>query len=326
MTDDPLISVIIPAYNAEKTLERACRSVWGQSYPNVELVVVDDGSIDGTGALLDALAAEHAGLRVLQQKNGGVSRARNVGLDAAGGELITFLDADDELIPDALATFYRAMVETDCDIVAGCCLRVRPDGTGFESRFPFEEDRLIWRGMEPLEQSLKDHPATYGVWSKLYRREVIGDVRFIEGRKLHEDSFFLFQVLCRDVTMVVTNCPAVRYYLTENSASRGEFSEKFLDMLYFAREKEEIIKECYPQWGDLAINVRIKACLALLNKMRLGCPKEFRPVRKECLRYVRENARYFIPVLPVDRVTFWAVRLHLFWLYSLVYRVLKGRK
>lgn len=325
MSQYPLISVIIPAYNAEKTIHRAVRSVLAQTYPNVELVVVDDGSTDGTGDLLDSLAATESRIHVVHQENGGVCAARNTGLNGAKGERICFLDADDELTEKALQTLFETMEATGSDIVAGCCERVRPDGSSFENRYPIPEESWTWQALEPLEHSLADFPATYSVWGKLYRREVIGDTRFVEGRRIHEDSFFLFQVFQQELTMTVTNFVTVRYHLTENSASRAAFSGKFLDILYFAQEKREIIEKNHPQYLDLAKNVEIKACLSLLNKMRLGCPKEYRAVQKQCMATVRENAKYFIPVLRIDRITFTAVRLHLFWLYKWVYRLIKAR-
>lgn len=325
MNNNPLISVIIPAYNAEKTLERACASVWNQSYSNVELVVVNDGSADGTGALLDRLCREHGNLRAVNQKNGGVSRARNVGLEHARGELIAFLDADDELTADGLAGLWQIMRETGCDIVAGCCLRVPAQGGCFATSYDLERDPLVWQGMEPLEQSLKDHPATYGVWAKLYRRQAIGDVRFAEGRRIHEDSFFLFSLFQRETTMAVTNVVAVRYYLTENSASRSCFSDKHLDILYFSGEKQRILAENHPQYLDLGKNMELKANLALLKLLSRGCPKEYRAVQKQCQRTVRQNAAWFVPAIRSDRVLFWVVRLRVFWLYQWVYRLVKGR-
>lgn len=326
MKDYPMISVIIPVYNAIGTVERACRSVWAQTYPNVELVVVDDGSTDGTAELMDTLVAGREQVQVIHQPNGGVCRARNAGLDAAGGELIFFLDADDALIPQALTSLRKIQQETSADVVASSCLRVRPDGSSFESLYGLGENTLVWRGLEPLTQSLKDHPATYAVWGKLYRREIIGNHRFPEGRKIHEDSFFLFTLFQQELTMVVTDLVTVRYYLTANSASRSVFSEKHLDILYFAGEKQRIVKENHPEFLDLAQNMQVKACLALLKLLSRGCPKAYRGVQRQCQQTIRENAAYFIPAIRVDKVLFWVVQLRLFWLYQLCYRLLKGRK
>lgn len=310
----PLISVIIPAYNAERTLRRACDSVLAQSYPNVELIVVNDGSTDDTAAILEELSADN--VKCVHQENGGVCRARNAGLEIAAGDYIFFLDADDELTPDCLTRLYAVAAENDSDITAGSCLRVRPDGTSFESRYDIDGEVCLWEGQEALENSLKDHPATYAVWGKLYRREVVEQVRFVEGKRIHEDSFFLFEVFLRPVKMAVTNVTAVRYYLTQNSASRAGFSEKFLDILYFANKKQEIIQEKFPKYLPLAKNVQVKASLALLKVMRFGFAPQFKSVEKACIATIHANAAFFVPATRVDRILFWIVRLRLYYVYK----------
>ena len=317
----PVISVIIPAYNAQATIQRACRSVLCQSYPNVELVVVNDGSSDRTEELLLAMEKEYPNLHHILQENGGVSRARNTGLDAATGEYIMFLDADDELEPGVMDSLMDISVKNDCDIVAGGCLRIRPDGTSFYQGIPVEGDMSIWQGEEALLCSLKDHPLTYAVWGKLYRAGAIGDTRFVEGKKLHEDSFFMFEILRRNLKVAATNLTVVRYYLTANSASRAAFSEKFLDMLYFAQRKNAIVEEYYPHLVPLGKNVLVKANMALLKTMHSAKGARYREVERQCLKTVRENAAYFIPAIKVDKLLFIFIRLRLFWLYKLIYRL-----
>lgn len=322
-TEYPLISVIIPAYNAQATLVRACGSVLGQSYPNVELVVVNDGSKDATAEILEQLAAEHPNVRCIHQENGGVSKARNAGLMAAKGDFIAFLDADDELLPDCLERLYRVSQEKNCHIVAGPSIRVRPDGSRSLKGYGVEGEPLIWQGKEALQNSLKDHPATYSVWGKLYRREVLKDIRFVEGKRIHEDSFFLFEVFAREVRMAVLAEPTIYYYMTAQSASRSGFSEKFLDILYFAEEKERIVAQTYPEYLPLAKNVQAKANMALLKVMCLGADKKYLPLERQCCRAVIENAPYFIPAIRVDKILFAFIRLRLFWLYKRLYRLLR---
>lgn len=319
----PLISVIIPAYNAEATIRRAADSVLSQSYENVELVVVNDGSGDATRDILEQLAMEYPNFRCIHQENGGVSKARNTGLTAATGDCIAFLDADDELIPGCLERLYGVMQEKDCHIVAGPSIRVRPDGSRTPKGYGVEGEPLIWQGREALENSLKDHPATYSVWGKLYRREVLEGVRFVEGKRIHEDSFFLFQVFGRELTMAVCAEPTIYYYMTAQSASRSGFSEKFLDILYFAEEKGKIVEEKFPEYLPLAKNVLAKANMALLKVMCLGADRKYLPLEKQCCRAVRENARYFIPAIRVDKILFAVIRLRLFWLYKRLYRLLR---
>ena len=113
----PQLSVIVPAYNARETLKRCLDSILGQSFRDLELIVVDDGSTDETPRICDEYAAADERVRVLHQPNGGVSRARNAGIDAARGERLAFVDADDHLLPEAYETMLRALEATGAETV-----------------------------------------------------------------------------------------------------------------------------------------------------------------------------------------------------------------
>lgn len=316
----PLISVIIPAYNAAATLEAACESVLTQDYGNVELVVVNDGSKDNTAELLEQLSRRWPGLRAVHQANGGVCRARNAGLDCAGGEYVAFLDADDEMLPGSLTRLFGLLQQHSCDIAAGNFLRQYPGREDAPRAYRYGGPLLTWKGKQALENTLKDHPATYTVWGKLYRRDAIGQTRFREGRKIHEDSFFIFELYCKQPGVVITEEPVTRHYMTPHSASRTGFSDKFLDMLYFAQCKCEILEKEYPEFRDLGRNVVVKASLALLNMLCLTNDPKYRETERQCLHNVHTNAKYFIPAIPRDVRLFRIVRLRLYGLYKLVYR------
>ena len=148
-------------------------------------------------------------------------------------------------------------------------------------------------------------------------------MRFVEGKKLHEDSFFMFEILRGGPRIAATNLTVVRYYLTANSASRAQFSEKFLDMLYFADRKYAIVEAEYPHLIPLGKNVLVKANMALLKTMWSAKGSQYKAVEKQCLRTVRENAAYFIPAIRVDKLLFLFIRMRLFWLYKLIYRLLR---
>lgn len=318
-----VISVIIPVYNGAETILRACESVRNQQGVNVELIVVNDGSKDATYEIMSEYVQDKENVRLIHQDNGGVSKARNTGIQAAAGEYLMFLDADDELEPGIISKLLDISQMEDCDIVAGGCMRIRPDGTSFYSGIPVEGEMSIWQGEDALLCSLKDHPLTYAVWGKLYRRDAIGKVRFVEGKKLHEDSYFMFEVLCGNLKVAAVNQSVVRYHLTQNSASRAVFSEKFLDMLYFAERKFEIVEKTYPHLIPLGKNVIVKANMALLKTMWSARGQAYAAIEKQCLKTVRENAAYFVPAIKVDKVLFLFIRLRLFWLYKWIYRLLR---
>lgn len=322
MENIPLISVVIPAYNAASTIRRACVSVLSQSYPNVELIVVNDGSKDDTGAILDALAGEYSNLKCIHQKNGGVCRARNAGLDAMSGEFLFFLDADDEILPEALERLCRVAREQNCDVVAGPSIERKPDGTEVPYYYENGKELTIWENREAFRQSLLDHPATYSVWGNLFRREAVQNVRFVEGKRIHEDSFFYFEVLNCSLRMAVTNIHCVRYHVTQDSASRAVFNERFLDILYFARRKWEIVEQEHPEFLAEARTMQVKANMAFLKALPLARDDgPFREYERQCLDQVRKNARYFVPAITMDRVLFLFICLRLFWLFKMLYRL-----
>ena len=311
------ISVIIPAYNAEATIVRACRSVLEQSHGNVELLVVDDGSRDGTGAAVDALAEQDSRVKCIHKANGGVSAARNSALEAMTGEYFAFLDADDEMEPGALESLLTNARETGGDLVCGGFSSVKPDGTVLTHRYV--EAQTLWGGLETLENALKDHPATHTVWGKLYRTSSLGQLRFEPGRNIHEDGYYVFEAaLCRP-KMVVTDIPVIRHYLRERRSAQEPYSDKFLCLTYFADKKYEKIQKDYPQYLPLAENIRIKGRIAMLNSMRLVNGPDARQQERLAAAFVRSHARYYIPESRSDQITFWAARLGLMGLYRRLY-------
>ena len=256
------ISVIVPVYNAERYLKGTIDSVLSQPV-NLELILVDDGSADGSGAICDCYASEHANVRVFHTENRGVSHARNVGLDHATGRYITFLDADDELCAGALDLLLKLLLDHNADIAVGKKLTITRSGE--EKHFMFPQKTELWTGTDGVQNALADHPATYTVWGKLYRAELVRDIRFVEGMRVHEDSFFVFSCMLREPCVIVADEAVVRYHLSENSASRSKVTDKHLDILRLAQKKQEMTAAKYPQFQRLAENMMLKAHLALLN-------------------------------------------------------------
>ena len=223
----PEISVIIPVYKAEACLRRCLDSLLAQDCPDWEAVCVDDGSPDGSGALLDSYAAKDSRFVVCHQENAGVSAARNAGIRLARGQYLTFMDADDWYAPEALRT-YRAALQQGGDIACSAHFHQCPDGHEIVAY------HLLPPGTHPVHrQSLAFVP--YCVWGKAFRREIIvsHDLTFPPGMKLGEDMLFLYKYLvhCRRLTLVPT--PLYHYSYSENSAlqygARGGYSPDVYD-------------------------------------------------------------------------------------------------
>ena len=277
--NDSLVSIIVPIYNAEKYLDSCIQSVLRQTYTNWELILIDDGSTDKSGRIAEEYGFADERITVFHQKNLGVSLARNQGIDEATGNYVVFLDADDELIEDCLAKTVNIAEETNADVVAG---------RSCENQELFQ-DRIIWTGAEALENSLKDHLFTYSACAKLIRREFIGKTRFTPDIRINEDSYFVFQLLCKQNVFVLTNDVIYFYRANSESSSRTVFSEKYFDILKVSDLKYKKIEEQFPQMHDLAKNMLLKARMNVLRILAVRTRDEYRDVEKKLLEYILDN-------------------------------------
>lgn len=322
MNKPSLISVIVPAYNAGKYIEGCVESVLSQTYTAWELIVVDDGSKDGTYESALKLAESDDRINVIHTENGGVCSARNTGLEAAKGEYVTFLDVDDRLEPDALRVLTSVMTENNSDIAIGQCTRFRENGESFKSKY--SDSEILWKDKEALVASLEDHPATYSVWGKLYRRGIIGDTRFDVGRRVHEDSFFLFELLLKCPTVSVGCEYVYRYFITPGSASRAAFSDKFFDILYFADRKKRLIEDKFPELIGYIPNLLIKANMALLSNLKKTKDKKYAPSEKQCIKEIKKYKKHFKPASNADKKWFWIITHGLYKPYRFLVLLLEG--
>lgn len=317
------ISVIIPAYNAEAFVERAIMSVLTQSHENVQVVLVNDGSVDSTSQIVRRLCADHDNICLIETENCGVSHARNVGLTHADGEFVMFLDADDVLLQDALAELLRCQKENGLDIVAASFISTdRMDGPVPEIH---DSGALrVYKGKAALLRAIEDQPETYSSCAKLYRHAAIAQARFPEGKRVHEDSFFVFQCLTRNLVFGVYDKTVSLVSCTAGSASRSAFSEKYFDILELAQRKQQIIMADYPEFAEQSRLLMIKANMAMLTTLCKTREKKYRAAEKQCLTYILENRKVFKAAIRRDAILFWSIRLRLFWLYKLLYRIKNG--
>jgi glycosyltransferase involved in cell wall biosynthesis len=204
----PLISVIVPCYNAAPYLEACVASLCAQTLGDIEVWIVDDGSTDGSGALADACIARDARVRVLRQANAGVAAARNAGLEAAQGEWISFVDADDTLKADALATLYAAIERTpEADIVSARHRERYADG---RCRV-FGPGKRCRRREQVLARLIEGDSVYNSMCNKLYRRNLLErwHIRAQEGLRIGEDALFNLEAYARAGNTV--HLPAVTY-------------------------------------------------------------------------------------------------------------------
>lgn len=194
MNDTPLISVIVPCYKVEQLLPVCFESLAGQSYPNTELIFIDDGSPDNCGRLLDGYALKDPRVKVIHQQNRGLSGARNAGLDIASGELIAFLDSDDRADKDWLLSLYRGMADNGSDI-AVCGFRLSFEDGAAPVPVPLKgvTTPLTFSSREGLCRLIAEKPYKEFVWNKLFKRSLWEGVRFPERRNF-EDVAIMYRL------------------------------------------------------------------------------------------------------------------------------------
>lgn len=230
-TEFPEISVIVPVYNTEKFINRCVDSILAQTYRNFELILVDDGSTDKSNAICDEYTKQDSRIRVLHLLNGGVSYARNMGLEGAKGNYVTFVDSDDTIAPNFLADGIEYCQKECLDIFGGCHVRMQKNGLQVPSLIAhtiFNEDRWLseYENMELLRTNL-----IASCWGKLIRREFISDVRFKNGMRFGEDLQFCFQLLDKNPRLMAVPEIYYFYWENENSATTQIDEEKLKDVL-----------------------------------------------------------------------------------------------
>ena len=210
--NQPLVSIIVPVYNAEIYLGPCLESLRSQTWPDLEIILVNDGSTDGSGQLCAAAARVDGRIRFLDRPNGGVSAARNAALAAAKGDYLQFSDSDDLLTPDATETLVRAAQVTGADLVISHFFRV--DGEKQAQRGHIKGERLLTR--QEFAQEMVKAPANYyygALWNKLYRRSIVEKqgLRFAEDVTWSEDFLFNLEYI-RHVRLVAAVPKPLYYY------------------------------------------------------------------------------------------------------------------
>ena len=179
-----MISVVVPVYNVEKSLRQCLDSVLAQTYRDLELILVDDGSTDASGEICEEYAAKDSRVTLVRQANGGVADARNVGLEKVSDEYVFFVDSDDFIHNKTLETLLRALTENDADLVFCDFQKVDDDGDFIEDRaanVPADRD-AIFSSDTALKKLAEENAFIWNVvWNKLYKAELLKDVRFPVG-------------------------------------------------------------------------------------------------------------------------------------------------
>lgn len=239
MQGNKLISVIVAAYNIEEYLPRCLDSILAQTYRPIQIIVVDDGATDTTPEICDKYAAEHAEIQVIHRKNGGLSAARNAGLEAAEGAYIGYVDGDDWIEPDMYERMLAACEEQGAEL---CICAYRQVGEGAQPG-EFSGKQYILSREEALKTYICDDKPYHiynSVWSKLFRRDIVEDLKFPEGKK-SEDILYTTHALLSSKVCVFLDSPYYNYVVSREGSimNQGMAERRFQDEIPFWREQRK---------------------------------------------------------------------------------------
>lgn len=284
---NPFISIVVPIYNVEKYLKKCVESILNQTYKNFELILVDDGSPDRCGEICEDFAKKDLRIRVIHKENGGLSSARNAGIDVAKGEYIGFVDSDDYIEPFMYEKLVNAVVKDNC-LLSVCSVKyVFEDGSAV-TKENSEESQVFDFNRAILEMN------TYrlfdmGAWSKLYHRDLFKEIRFPVG-KLSEDFYIMYKIfdIAQRVSYVADPC--YNYLQRTNSISRNTKINH--DFEYAAKEQMEYLDKNHPELTVLGHTSYASAALTVYDfylKNGVPCPKE---QLKHFRKIVSDNKEY----------------------------------
>lgn len=315
---DEKVSVIVPVYNSAKYLPMCIESILNQTYKNLEIVLVDDGSKDDSLKICNEYACCDHRIKVIHQENRGVSAARNQGMDHMTGNFFTFVDSDDELYENAVEFLVGDMIEYAADMASAVKTLIDLQGT---ARAIYDDGKVyIYEGVEPIKRSLLYDRQTNSACAKLFSKKIFGDVRFAEGHSINEDGYFLFECYAKQPKVVQHNVSIYRYHIRENSNSREGFSPKFFDMIYFSDLKMQYIRENMSELIEFAKDMEVSTHLFFLEVLCRTNDAQYKKYQKNSIRIVRKRFFKYHPINKHERKMATLVTFGLYKLYKKAFR------
>lgn len=259
-----LISVIVPVYNTEKYLEDCIASIINQSYYNLDIILINDGSTDNSKLICEKWEKKDNRIRLINQANMGAAMAKNTGLDAIKGDLFMILDSDDLLHQNNIEILYSYMQKQNSDIIEACHTTIFEE---FKNINIYQNSKIenfnIETALKELIMSRKFHQTP---WNKLYKTELLKDIRFPKGRYI-DDEYWTYKLFIN--AKKITWIDSVIYYYRqhENSIMGRQYSIKRLDIIDALYERYHLMKDKFPDLKDLSYKTFLNNCIYNFQKL-----------------------------------------------------------
>ena len=293
MKQKNMVSIIVPVYNVEKYIKKCIDSIINQTYQNLEIILVDDGSPDKCGEICEEYSKKDNRIKVIHKENGGVSDARNAGLEKATGEYIAFIDSDDYIDKNYISTLYNMCITNKAEIAQCSFKRVTDNQIANEKDV---ENKIVnMSGIEAIKNIFKENYIEYTVaWNKLYKKSLFDNIKYPKG-KLHEDEATTYKLFYEAKIVSVTNEKLYYYYIRQNSITNTKFSLRRLDYIeeleeqlkfFNDRNEEDIYLEVYYRYARSLLLFYFK-CKTIENSEQIQ--NELYSKFKESVKYLKKQ-------------------------------------
>lgn len=287
-----LVSVVVPVYNVEKYLARCLDSIIAQTYKNLEIILIDDGSTDSGGKICDDYAARDSRIRVIHQENVGLAEVRNVGIREAKGEYLQFVDSDDWVEPELVETCYKLSQEYDADIVTFRGTRNYDNGTFRHAPEPVRP-HIIMSGTEALSMIMIPGYLNAASWNKFVKTSLYEGIEYPKG-KLYEDLHTVYKYVAKARKVLCTSLELYHYFIRSASISNESFSARTYDLADAINNCYEfVIKRCgndTTMRTDTIVGMYVRKMM-FINHMVSSGRKSYD------MEYIRKFQREMNPVL-----------------------------
>lgn len=288
------ISIIVPVYNVEGYMRKCINSILNQTIENIEIILVNDGSKDKSGDICDEYKKKDDRVVVIHKENGGLSSARNAGLEIATGELIGFVDSDDWIEPDYFEILYEGIIKNNADISV-MQLKYVTNHQKIEFNTEMKEEWLEFTRHKAMESFIANNFIAsnfiqYSACNKLYRSNLFEGIRYPEGM-LMEDKATTYKLIHKANLVVVNLSKKYHYYLRSDSIMQSEFNKKKFDSLDIHMKQIEFVDVNYPKfYGLIRARYAYEAFRLLLIMIRSNYSEK--EDLERCLRVIKDNIRY----------------------------------
>lgn len=259
---EELVSIIVPIYNVEPFLEKCVNSLLNQTYTNIEVILVDDGSPDECPDICDKYREEDHRVKVIHKKNGGLSSARNSGLKVCRGDYIMFVDSDDWIEVDLIEKMVKVMRNNPVQLVT--CGRCVTDENYQEKIISGKSEILSVK--EVIKKSIFNNEIGIAAWGKLYKRIILENIEFPEG-EIHEDVAIIYHIFNKCSLIYVLDYAGYYYRYNADGISKQQYSKKYDVVLKHVLENEQLINTQYPELKRYTATMVSQSCVDMLIKI-----------------------------------------------------------